>query len=1842
MPIIAYATTGQRGLDRLPSQEHQRKQQLKQFISAVYECALEKSIDSEMNQFYAEKNAIGAQKFDLLLSLCTGLYPVRWSYREIDELESSIQLDLGELTQILRRLKESKDAYYTISVAFRDEIKKYFSELASQQQWTLTDMSDNSYSQFHAASQLLNTYNQYFIDALNRLEQYNQPSNYAIWLMICVNADKYGFSYENKGRLLRITSLIPFKLETLLQDIPALIAYFKQLEAFQAKNGAPALDALLSAQSNLVPCSSQSLTIEKLSTFLSNEAMHKSIELYFQDFRVDNYLDEVRDVDFYASSAELDQPFPGLGKFYVTIKAILLQRYPVTWGENKIEAWKLFLSIIHQLKTSEEQYQALQTVLQATHSQIDLTTLNNWLRILLNQSDCRLTFQPDYFNLLSHELMKHDAQPAFTAILDKWSSYPGNLFSVASHKGFIAVLNKIATIDRGFLCLQNLADACCSIGYIGDEQQHPWYDDVIKLIHLWQRQSGVIESLNVILASLHKLKMIASEQKQNGPQFRQLILRWLANIEQTYTLTQHLAEHWDAGFPQQSFHILQILGQVTEDLPNMYQALLRVNQEQLLQIAACYQLKPVPAPHLLKQLMTGKISLADFIAEHTRDPHQERNAAKLKQQFDNDILWPYLNRAKQLKHQASTPLDFSDQLNAQLKFVNHLGKQFRHLSLSDIQKRLHECRAQLSKATDKDDILVLQLTALSLIREAVYKTSQVPVLLWPSAVQMLAILSALNHQRRQGASPLFSQLATGEGKSLIAVFRSILMWVHGGGVAIVTHRASLAFRDAQAYTALFTALDIECKHLTADSYRRDFYWRQLIARASDKPKKPEFDDIYFVEFNDLALIRQQRLLDVGIDITNMSFIVDEGDEIILHNQTDNNLTQKSDAEDTHPYAWVFEALAAYLEQFSNPKKLVSVRLSDLVDYLHLANPIAARTCQKIEFLQKLPIYLQAAWQARTLVEKDDFIVKPKVPNGNEYYAAVILNDKYMPPNVTFKGLIHQALHGRLNHQAKQLQLPHTFSIAAETQLFSTMSPEAVLHWMKSCGTVNALSATIGSNAERLEMEQNFGFDYFKLPRMQALARVDYPERFCLDEKQQMQAIAEICQHYTGDRTPSKSRAIIIPVDSIEFAEHLNQYLKNHSKQFTPRLLHAGLEDVSDQTLSELELASGKSGHILIAVGGLVSRGFDAKLSTAKQVVVIITYLKNAVDAEQIKGRTSRVNPTTGLRDKGKCYAVYNLAKECQRYPALKVKTDDIAINSELFKQRQYFAHYQQESALRLHRQLAGVSKNIIQENFFDLWKPLFKNSHVSREMRDEIMVLFTHVLEKIDSMVLSQNALPERLNYNTSIIASYEAAVVSIQSVLGDVFRLDVKTIMSSLSNAMQEQQNRLIHHHQQAIAAGFDQPRIKVYKQWKQGVKLNAYLDSGKQSLGNYMLSLFNTWQISAENNTKLQQEKITLEKEIARKNHKKMDFLSQLKQMMSSVNKQEDLFERLLRLNKKMQDLPDREEKNVSLLCHATGTEVSVTHDPFLGMANQISVRSHHFLVFEKLQHAINQVYAACQIQTQLDYRITVLDKKEPCLLHVVIDFSGHQFDSIPRTKIMTMLAKEFGLVFVNRASLPSLIAMQTIIAELKDKLLTTDIHLPHYLNANFLSAGLTFSRQNFYDLIFKPTIALLKEHKHQLNPDMQHCMHALASYHQALCYRDQAGRQYQADAPIFENLSTLLENHKKRSALYCINTQIKVLQASSFNKILLLRQQLEYLIQLGMGISHANSSESLQVIYEKWKKTAIQYRQHTMTIHDVMRFRQQQPTLFSNSRSPDADIICQQIDGMLAPTQLRRLNY
>ncbi|WP_133139804.1 hypothetical protein [Legionella genomosp. 1] len=1843
LKIIAFSMTGARGLDSMQKQEKLRNRDLSEFILAAYDCSLETSYEKSCKELQDQFNRINAVSFFCLttvLGRCIELTNDE-NYRNKSQ---KVRLDLQELTVVLRAIKRADREYSKL----RNPEKLYKFEIENK--WKSEAVWDRVDNQLLFTKELLLEYGQFYVDALHRMSKYNSTINYPIFLLFCLNLRHQHLSFENKARMLRLFALFELRNDNYLKLVPQYIQWTEQLQTL-GELSTQALDELLSAVSNLVP----QLKLEGLEevTAACIDTMHKKqplgillIAKRFPECQNDHEISDINDPDFYQSAALLEEKFSGLGRHYGLIKPLLLNRFPVSFGEDKVSLWSRFLYLMQERKTDEERLLILQTLMQSSH-QTDMKTLNSWLLALLNPVDEKTAFHPAYYNLLQPQLIGHPLKNLYIEFVHSWFKEIIKK-PAAYYSGLLSLLNQLSAYELPAEVLKNIFQTLQDMRAVQARDCYDWYSDIGNLLEFWKQKNLAFDSLNKICFSLQKLCKTALEKTDWRNDLSWLLSQWLANINQTWELTVCFAEQWDDKNPHKTLQQMGILAQVKNvELSKVYAFLQSLSGTALKQLADCYNCSPIPSSALMSELMQSKITVEQFQRSHNSDPHQERCSKKLKEQFDNEILWNYLHKLKNLSPD-SAALDASTQLFIDyLKFINQIGlEEIRFLSLNEIQQRLHLCRQKLSVLENIEERTVIYLTALSLIREAIYKTSQPAARLWLSPVQLLGIFSfverVVKNKSASEISPLFLQMATGEGKSLLALCIALLSWLNGNPSAVVTHRASLALRDAKMFGELLKALSIECLHLTADAYRWQLLWRSLL-----KDNKPEFTGIYYIDFNDLALILQQKRLKTGETIQEMSFVLDEADETILHNLTANNLTETVGSTETHPYAWVFEALAEYLHRYDPKKDSLKVSLAALVKYLQGYSPVGITVCQQIDFLLALPDYLLASWQAKTLKERQNFLSKPaNTKNAQELYAAVLCNDKYMPKNVTFDGLIQQALHGSLNALAKQNNLQRHYLVAAETQLLSSMTPDAVLAWMKTRGLLTALSATVGSDSEIREMKLGLDFEFIKLPKTQSNTIADYPARFYHNQQEQLQGIAKLCRYYTQERTRLKSRAILIVVENIDFAEIVSDFLKKGENTYSISLLHAGLENISDETLGELEKKSGQSGHILIAVGGLISRGFDTKLIDVSQLVVITTYLKNWVDEIQVKGRGGRINPLTGKRDKGKFFAVYNRELECQRYPFVN-PIDDIRINPDGFRKRQYFAHYSQESSLRLNRQLLSICRNTIQEDFNRLWSSLFQDALVTASMRAKVLALYVAGLKKITSVVhicdFTQPGRTVELHaYNAFLLQHYQETLAAIEGVLNHSIPAKENQHISNLKQTIEIQQHRLIDRRQDVLGSGPDKPKVKVYEKWKDGVQLNAYLDSSNQGYGNYFRHGYKRYWLPAEVKTDIQTEKASLEQALQLKLVKKTDFISQLKRRMAYGEKknavdylliyQQHFNPAAIADNVVVSETQDTELLACrKVLAAAVPASLTIIHDPLMGKICQMVMRGAESGNFEHLQKVIQEAYQHFKISQRLKFQITSSVQNDVKYYELSINFSDEVFANIDRKALMSYIAQAFHL---NIDSLfqadykPSLSAMKNLYG------LTAryNRNLPADIKASELS------RQEYYDKLFKPMLAGLKTNIYRFPKEFSAYQEALLKYSMEWQYINQSGLQCNAYPPPFTDAFSLLENHKKRKLLELLNDYVNQFTNNSLKDNYLARQQKECLVDLSLRVVNSGPQDSLQSIYDKWRMIQFKYF-GTITVEELLKRRdvQRSAFLFKQIKTPDLSAVWGRIAGLVQPAQV-----
>lgn len=848
---------------------------------------------------------------------------------------------------------------------------------------------------------------------------------------------------------------------------------------------------------------------------------------------------------------------------------------------------------------------------------------------------------------------------------------------------------------------------------------------------------------------------------------------------------------------------------------------------------------------------------------------------------------------------------------------------------------------------------------------------------------------------------------------------------------------------------------------------------------------------------------------------------------------------------------------------------------------------AEQACTQIAFLEKLPDYLEAAWLAASLKEKIDFV--PRSNKGERYYAAILINDKAMPEHVTYNGLVQQALHGRLNYENNKQKGLKTYLVAPETTLYSTMSPEAMLKWMVDTTRVVAVSATIGGQTAQKQLHKRYDFQCIKLPKMQSKLRVDYPVQFCKTENDQLELIGQICSRYSKEVTQHKSRCFLITAESIESAEKIKKYLmglKDH--RFTPEVLHAEM-DISDETMAQVESRAGKSNHILIALNGLIERGFDIKLSTATQTIVISTDLSNECTEDQKKGRAGRINSKTGQRDKGKFFGVYNLDKERNRHSDSQQLIKDIYPNPEKFIQSQFLAHNKQELQLALSKQLVSISKDAIQNHFNALI--LAKSKHLMPQQRAEILSLYSNTLNKLTTILpaagfTKNNATGEALRkqYNQQLIETYTKCFGNIHAVLG----MQEKPQLTDLETEIRNKQQELLFEFDEMMQQELKIVEQKVHKRWKKGVYFNAYLEQGNQSMYSVLLNYFYKTFLPKAAQTAVEEALENLKNKLMTKVYNNFDFIDSLTLMSKHANNNTVFCE------------PENTKNNFKIE-QSLGNKGTITllYDPLAGKPGQIIVCSSDMASLEDFRDVIGETYAALNCSHKLPFRIGQLKNGQN---QVVLDLSSHAFDK-NRTEWLRMIAEKMGVdasELLKYAHIPPLDTMQKIA---KNNNNNNDDRIAYYKN---------------YMMCIAQGDKIAVE--------------VLTQAAKPFLYYNIDGEILTAPPLPFNNYEEALDNYRKREVIECISALLKTHKNTPFKEKLLCKQQLECLYSLCEKMA-MDDKKTAQAIFDDFKKQTYSVLGKELTFDQLMKERLKKSNLiFADDVSPDFSRVVETIDKLL----------
>ncbi len=482
--------------------------------------------------------------------------------------------------------------------------------------------------------------------------------------------------------------------------------------------------------------------------------------------------------------------------------------------------------------------------------------------------------------------------------------------------------------------------------------------------------------------------------------------------------------------------------------------------------------------------------------------------------------------------------------------INSLEPKIKALTDAELRSKTDEFKKRLQAGETLDDLLP---EAFAVVREASSRVPRTPNPEIPPFtmrhfdVQLLG--GIVLHQGK------IAEMATGEGKTLVAILPAYLNALTGKGVHIVTVNDYLARRDRDWMGPVIEFLGMSAGAIQS---HQDY---------KDKKKAYQCEITYGTnsEFG-FDYLRDNMRLSVEEQVSKGLYyaIVDEVDSILI-DEARTPLIISGPAEESTEKYYVADKIARRLKtdkHFAIKEKEKQSHLNDegIAEVERQLGVGSMYSGTNMDW----PHHIEQALRAHHLFKRDrDYIVKD---------GQVVIVDEFtgrlMEGRVWSDGL-HQAVEAK-----EQLK------IKEENQTLATVTLQNYFRMYKKLSGMTGTAAT-----EAAEFEKIYGLEVVIIPTNKLLRRSIFPDKVYRTEKEKWKAIEEeIAEiHKTG-------RPVLIGTVSIEKSEILSERLARRG------ITHEVLNAKHHEREAHIVAKAGQMGHVTVATN-MAGRGTDIILGT---------------------------------------------------------------------------------------------------------------------------------------------------------------------------------------------------------------------------------------------------------------------------------------------------------------------------------------------------------------------------------------------------------------------------------------------------------------------------------------------------------------------------------------------------------------------------------------------------------------------------------------------------------------------
>jgi preprotein translocase subunit SecA len=490
--------------------------------------------------------------------------------------------------------------------------------------------------------------------------------------------------------------------------------------------------------------------------------------------------------------------------------------------------------------------------------------------------------------------------------------------------------------------------------------------------------------------------------------------------------------------------------------------------------------------------------------------------------------------------------------------VNAFEKEFKGLSDEKLKNKTPLLKERLERGEDLDALLP---EAFALVREVAQRT----INMRHFDVQIVG--GVVLHEGK------IAEMATGEGKTLVATLPVYLNALTGRGVHVVTVNDYLAKRDAQWMGPIYHFLGLSVGtivHGLDDNERKKAYASDVTYGTNN-----EFGFDYLRD-------NMKYSLDECVQRAFHYAIVDEVDSILIDEARTPLIISGPAEESTDKYYKVNRLIYQLKKEkdFMVDEKAKSAYLTEdgvakierLINIENLYDP------KYVDLLH----HINQALKAHYLFSRDvDYIVKD---------GQVIIVDEFtgrLMPGRRFSDGLHQALEAKEN-----------VKIERENQTLATITFQNYFRMYEKLAGMTGTADT-----EAIEFKKIYNLDVVVIPTNRPLIRTNYADVVYRTEKEKFKAVVnEIDELY------KKGRPVLVGTLSIDKSERISDMLKRKA------IPHHVLNAKNHEREAEIVAQAGRSKAVTISTN-MAGRGTDILLG-GNPAFLALTMCKGNRDSEE--------------------------------------------------------------------------------------------------------------------------------------------------------------------------------------------------------------------------------------------------------------------------------------------------------------------------------------------------------------------------------------------------------------------------------------------------------------------------------------------------------------------------------------------------------------------------------------------------------------------------------------------------